>query len=112
MSDPELVKQILVKDYDYFSDRLPWELLHHEIPLGFLDFQLGDNWRIIRSNLTQALSIGRVKNMGNISKDVIYEYLQDMIESTKTRTTLNPRQLVKLNIKTNFILTTENFDWC
>lgn len=64
--DPELVKRIMVSDFNYFMDRnaldiQPKDTLHlHLFTLG------GEEWRTMRRTFSPAFSSGKIKNMFQI----------------------------------------------
>jgi cytochrome P450 family 6 len=65
--DPELVKNILVKDSNNFADRIVSVDGNTDILFGRNLFTLkGQRWRQIRVNLTPVFTSGKMKNMFNL----------------------------------------------
>ncbi|XP_014244280.1 probable cytochrome P450 6a13 [Cimex lectularius] len=61
--DPELIKRILVKDFDHFMNR-GFHIDEKREPLtGHLVNLESNRWRILRNKLTPAFSSGKIKNM-------------------------------------------------
>nr|CAD7587223.1 unnamed protein product [Timema genevievae] len=74
LRDPELIKTVLVKDFDHFHDRgIP--LNEKRNPLGAHLITLeGSRWKKLRSKLTPAFTSGKMKNMFQF----VVECAQDM----------------------------------
>ncbi|XP_064122320.1 cytochrome P450 6k1-like [Macrobrachium nipponense] len=65
ISDPEMIKQILVKDFDHFSDRQTFTSLHkNDRTLNESLFNKnGEKWKRLRNLMTPAFTSGKLKNM-------------------------------------------------
>ncbi|CAD6240451.1 GSCOCT00008795001.2-RA-CDS, partial [Cotesia congregata] len=70
LRDPELIKNILVKDFNYFSDRFAKASPHDRIGDANLFFIKNPQWKIVRNNLTPIYSSGRIKKMFELMVDV------------------------------------------
>nr|CAI5866501.1 unnamed protein product [Callosobruchus analis] len=74
IKDPKLVKQILVKDANYFMDRTNAAPEHNQIVANMMFFQKSPKWKIYRSKISPAFTSGKLKLMfhsiNEISKDL------------------------------------------
>lgn len=62
IKDPQLIRQILIKDFDTFSDREMY--VDENEPLTATLFSLrGDRWRFMRSRLSPTFTSGKLKQM-------------------------------------------------
>lgn len=62
IADPELIKQVLVKDFTTFINRRAL-FTYHEIFNNNLFFLEGDSWKAIRSVATPSFTSGKLKTM-------------------------------------------------
>lgn len=65
VTDPELMKQILVKDFNSFRDRMAYDkniLLNREVESGVF-FAKGDMWKRIRGIVSPSFSIAKIRAM-------------------------------------------------
>lgn len=64
VKDPELVKQVLIKDFNKFSDRQSTaDSKNDSLAASNLFFIKNPEWRMIRNKLTPAFSSGKIKQM-------------------------------------------------
>ncbi|XP_075213365.1 cytochrome P450 9e2-like [Lycorma delicatula] len=78
--DPELINQVLIKDFTYFEDRGPPVEKSVELFSSSLNNLCGDEWRIARQKLTPMFSSGKLKMMFELIKECCSEavlYLKD-----------------------------------
>ncbi|XP_024215216.1 probable cytochrome P450 6a14 [Halyomorpha halys] len=62
--DPELIEQILIKDFSYFTDReVPNDDNKNDPLANHLVNQNGNNWKTLRSKLSPIFSSGKLKTM-------------------------------------------------
>ncbi|TRY76240.1 hypothetical protein TCAL_09228 [Tigriopus californicus] len=81
VKDPELIKQVMIKDFDHFVDLnfIPKELANMPVNEFGLANALGDEWRALKSSITPAFSLKNIKNIGtNINGPAL-----DVIDSLK-----------------------------
>ena len=58
--DPELVKCIMIKNFDCFSDTVEWEMPDNKITL---DLSGGEKWKALRKVLSPTFTSGKLKSM-------------------------------------------------
>lgn len=76
VKDPELVKQILIKDIDVFSNRHATVNASSDPLKTSLFFVKNPEWKLIRSKMTPAFSSGKIKQMFHLIDYVsIFIYL-------------------------------------
>ncbi|XP_066961972.1 cytochrome P450 3A41-like [Macrobrachium rosenbergii] len=65
ISDPEMIKQILVKDFDHFAQRQTFTSLHKkdEAMSEMLFILNGEKWKRLRNIMTPTFTSGKLKNM-------------------------------------------------
>nr|ARO50430.1 cytochrome P450 [Chironomus tentans] len=87
LTDPELIKEILVKSFDNFHSH-GIAINEKADPLnGNLFFKSGQEWKDLRAKLSPTFTSGRMKMMfplvSTIADDMI-EYLKDIVEKSDT----------------------------
>ncbi|KAI5651608.1 cytochrome p450 domain-containing protein [Phthorimaea operculella] len=81
LRDPDVIKQVLVKDFDLFSDRgvefskegLGANLFHAD----------GETWRVLRTRFTPIFSSGKLRNMFHLVNergDKFLDYIRDVLK--------------------------------
>lgn len=82
INDPELIKDILIRDFNNFHDR-PFHVDEEKNPLtGHLFSLAGQKWKELRIALTPAFTSGKLKGMFPIIKDcaiTLEKYLEKSI---------------------------------
>lgn len=70
LSDPELIRQVMVRDFAQFTDRYSHSGAHD--PIGNLNilFARGGLWRRLRTRLTPFFSSGKLRQMFSLVSDV------------------------------------------
>lgn len=94
VGDIELVKAVLVRDFDHFVDRRAFKLTteQDEIWNEILTMTTGDHWKGIRSVLSPSFTSGRLKNMFPLVEekaDALVSYIHRRI---KTEHSVNLRE--------------------
>lgn len=80
--DPELVKHVLVKDFNYFSDRYATPDLNDRLGYANLFMMKNPGWKVLRSKLTPIFTSGKLKKMFDLMIEVGYD-LDSHLESLK-----------------------------
>ncbi|XP_052689109.1 cytochrome P450 3A9-like [Crassostrea angulata] len=87
VSDPDLLKDVLVKDFENFQSRKPFPLAPRK-SLG-LFLENGHQWKRSRTLLTPAFSAGKLKQMFGIMNECTDHLLESMNKKAKSCKTLD-----------------------
>lgn len=87
--DPQIVKDILHKDFRYFTDRIIFPASHDQIFSNLLFVQTSPNWKLTRTKLSPVFSSAKLKGAFDIMKNVC----DQMINYTKLNTEQDCKQL-------------------
>ncbi|CAL8109398.1 unnamed protein product [Orchesella dallaii] len=82
VTDPEMIRRIMVKDFDHFYDRTVPEW-GHEIFDNLLDFLPGEKWKTIRSALTPMFTSSRIRNGGKNFAALTDKYIKELHKDFK-----------------------------
>lgn len=82
INDRELVKNILVKDFSYFSDRYIMADPNDRIGYANLFFMRNPSWKTIRTKLTPFFTSGKMKKMFDLMLEC-GKHLDDYLDSLK-----------------------------
>ncbi|KAJ2942967.1 hypothetical protein O0L34_g15157 [Tuta absoluta] len=63
IQDPEIIKLITTKDHAYFSGRDVSKYCDREMVTRNMFFNHGDNWKVLRQNISPLFTVSKVKNM-------------------------------------------------
>ncbi|XP_026755083.1 cytochrome P450 6B2-like [Galleria mellonella] len=80
VQDPEVIKQVITKDYYYCSSREISDYTHKEVFTQNLFFTYGDRWKVLRQNLTPLFSSSKMKNMFYLIEKCSHS-MQDMLDN-------------------------------
>jgi cytochrome P450 len=84
VGDPDLIKQIMVKDFHIFTNRRPVKT-SHPIMSKFLSSLVGEEWKRVRSIVTPTFTSSKMKKIFHIMKNSSSDML-DKLEQVATRT--------------------------
>ena len=85
VGDPELIKQIMVKDFSIFTNRRPVKTTH-PIMSKFLSSLIGEEWKRVRSIITPTFTSSKMKKLFPTMKNSSNEMLETLEQATRTRT--------------------------
>ncbi|KAK2585576.1 hypothetical protein KPH14_010210 [Odynerus spinipes] len=68
--DPELVKHVLVKDFNVFSDRYASPNVHDRLGYANLFMMKNPGWKVLRSKLTPIFTSGKLKKIFELMTEV------------------------------------------
>ncbi|KAK8735019.1 hypothetical protein OTU49_005785 [Cherax quadricarinatus] len=90
IADPELVKAVLIKDFDHFVDRRIFNLTsdRDEIINEMLTQATGTHWKGIRSVLSPSFTSGRMKGMYPLVEQKADALLDYIHKKLKTKTSI------------------------
>ncbi|XP_058788799.1 probable cytochrome P450 6a14 isoform X2 [Phymastichus coffea] len=94
INDPELIRNVLVKDFTYFCDRGLYSN-HKCDPLSAHIFLLnGDVWRTMRAKLSPSFTSGKLKQMFPILKNIADEMIKVINENLSETDNLELKDLI------------------
>ncbi|XP_059053572.1 cytochrome P450 6B2-like [Achroia grisella] len=79
VQDPDIIKQILTKDFYYCNSREISNYTHKEVITQNLFFTFGDRWKVLRQNLTPLFSSSKMKSMFYLIEKCSHT-LEDMLD--------------------------------
>lgn len=95
ISDPELIKQVLIKDFAYFTDR-GVQVTTNDPFSEILFFQRGNDWRLLRQRLSPLFTSVKLKQMMPILNTCVKEYINYVDKLIKDD---NSQEMRNLNMK-------------
>ena len=94
VSDPELIKAIMVKDFDHFTCRKPVSIAEHGVQSRMMTNLRGQRWKDVRNISTPVFSTGKIRQMfPSLAKQANALSTQMLLDS-ETHGEINIRQLV------------------
>jgi cytochrome P450 len=87
INEPDLIRDILVKDFQYFSDRRHFHLGSTKIGLSLFFIPGNDNWKRIRNIISPSFTSGKLKAMMASMSDISDKFisnLKNIAEKSKT----------------------------
>ncbi|ODM98728.1 Cytochrome P450 3A24, partial [Orchesella cincta] len=82
VTDPEMIRRIMVKDFDHFFDRTVPEW-GHEIFDNLLDFLPGERWKTVRSGITPMFTSSRIRSGGKNFATLTDKYIKELSNDFK-----------------------------
>ena len=83
VADPEMLKHILVRDFDKFPNRPDFTRSNPPLDVGLFSAQ-DDTWRRIRSILTPMFSLSKLKEVVPIIEDATEPLMDKLMKSTES----------------------------
>lgn len=68
--DPEILKRILIKDFNYFADKLMRPSEHDVMSNNSIFFIDNPDWKYVRQKLTSLFTTGKMKYMFDVVREV------------------------------------------
>ncbi|KAJ0175351.1 hypothetical protein K1T71_009492 [Dendrolimus kikuchii] len=72
--DPEFIKLVVTKDFPYFNGRELSDYVHKDLASLNLFSNYGDNWKILRQNMTPLFSSAKMKNMFQLIQKCTFSF--------------------------------------
>lgn len=94
VKDPELLKLITTKDFYYFNGRETSAYVHKEQFTQNLFNNNGDEWKVVRQNLTPIFTSAKMKNMFYLIEKCVYEYEKLLDAEFETSNRMEIRKLM------------------
>lgn len=92
--DPELTKNILIKDFHHFHDR-NFNFTNERHPLSSHVFNLvGEEWKELRQKLSPTFTSGKMKMLFVLMKECVEKLEKIIDESTLEQKTINAKDLM------------------
>ncbi|KAJ2942966.1 hypothetical protein O0L34_g15156 [Tuta absoluta] len=79
IQDPKIIKLITTKDHAYFSGRDVSKYCDREVITKNMFFTHGDNWKVLRQNLSPLFTVSKVKNMFPLIQNCVKTF-ENMLE--------------------------------
>ncbi|XP_017016882.1 probable cytochrome P450 6a14 [Drosophila kikkawai] len=76
--DPDLIKQVLIKDFHYFQDRGGFNSSRDDPLTAHLLTLEGEEWKSMRQKLTPVFSSGKIKKMSGVVVEVGHQLIDAM----------------------------------
>lgn len=93
--DPELVKAVLVKDFDYFHDRTVHSDVNNEpLTAHMLFFSRNPEWKITRTKITPVFTTGKLKSMLGLINEVGEEMKRYIYKNCLTGECVEAKEIV------------------
>ncbi|XP_072934645.1 cytochrome P450 6B7-like [Epargyreus clarus] len=94
VQDPELIKRVIAKDFYYFNGRAVSKYTHKEPFTQSLFFTSGDQWKVMRQNLTPLFSSAKMKNMFYLIENSTTSLSECLAKKTRKSSTIEVRSLM------------------
>nr|AFP20588.1 cytochrome CYP6AE47 [Spodoptera littoralis] len=91
--DPEIIKLIVTKDFYYFNGRELSKYNHLEPAALNVFATYGDNWRVLRQNMTPLFSSAKMKNMFHLIEKCSYVFEEMLDREIKISNELEVRSM-------------------
>ena len=92
ISEPELIKTIIVKDFHLFPDRRPQQSLHPIMSKNLVD-ATGEDWKRIRSITSPTFTSGKMKKMYPLIRECLNDFMTHLEPYAKDRKEINAKDM-------------------
>ncbi|XP_058836873.1 uncharacterized protein LOC131693230 [Topomyia yanbarensis] len=92
--DPELIKTILVRDFNVFHDRGIYNNPQADPLSGHLFLLEGAPWRVLRQKLSPTFTSGRMKGMFGMIMKVAEDFQQFMVETQQQQSVMEMKEVL------------------
>ncbi|CAL8107398.1 unnamed protein product [Orchesella dallaii] len=92
IADPELVRQIFIKDFDHFQTKRIMDFGHALIN-EMMDILPYDKWKVVRSSLSPSLTTGKIRHMSIEMTEAIQDWVGTVGEKLKNNEPFEPKRL-------------------
>ena len=82
-SDPELIKQVMIKDFHLFVNRRQMPVYHEVLNLGLISIE-ADDWKRVRSITTPAFTTGKLKGMMEPIERIVTNFIKHLGRHAET----------------------------
>ncbi|XP_075983406.1 cytochrome P450 6B5-like [Anticarsia gemmatalis] len=83
VQDPELLKTVMTKDFYFFSSRETSKYVHREMLMTNLFSTYGDEWKVLRQNLTPMFTSAKMKNMFHLIQKCSHVFERTLDQEVK-----------------------------
>ena len=90
--DPNLIKQIFIKDFDFFTDKRKFSAGNKYFDNALFNLE-GDNWRKARHASTPVFTSGKLKKMSKLMKKVADDLVAQLDKFASTEEEVDAKDL-------------------
>ncbi|XP_022900137.2 probable cytochrome P450 6a13 [Onthophagus taurus] len=94
--DPEIIRNIFVRDFAHFTDRGLFHNIKDQPIMGNLFFLEGTKWKNLRAKLTPTFTSGKMKMMFNTMLECSYPLKDRIEELIKTGEVIDAKEILAL----------------
>ena len=94
VQDPELIKLVMTKDFIFFNGREVTKYAHREIITRSVSLTGGDEWKVLRTNMTPLFTSSKLRNMFPLIRNYAKEFEEYLGEETKISHSVNARSIL------------------
>jgi len=85
INEPDLIQDIMVKDFQYFSDRRHFHMGSTKIGLSLFFIPGDDNWKRIRNIISPSFTSGKLKTMMASMSDISDKFVSNLKNITEKK---------------------------
>ncbi|XP_075983804.1 cytochrome P450 6B5-like [Anticarsia gemmatalis] len=94
VQDPELLKTVMTKDFYFFSSREISKYVHREMLTTNLFNTYGDEWKVLRQNLTPMFTSAKMKNMFHLIQKCSHVFERMLDQEVKITNKIEARSFM------------------